>query len=319
VGMDVVKNEVSALGGRIDLEFEHGRGTRFIIRLPLALGVKRSLLMEVGRRIYALPVQIIEHVMTVKADLIGELHQTRIAQWHGQRYPFHYLPELLGASAAPPAARRNVSVLMLRSGAERLALQVDRIVGIQELVSKRLGAQLESLAGINGAAVLGTGQIVLFVNPVELATRAMTRAGAATRSADGLAKQRKQPLILVVDDSLTVRKVTSRLLIRAGYEVATAKDGLDAINRLKGVAPDVMLVDIEMPRMDGFELTKHVRATSTLAGIPIIMVTSRDADKHRAYAFELGVNAFLGKPFQEEELLAYIPRFLEPSERARAA
>jgi len=123
----------------------------------------------------------------------------------------------------------------------------------------------------------------------------------------------------VVDDSLTVRKVTGRLLNRAGYEVISAKDGVDAVNQLKSVTPDIMLVDIEMPRMDGFELTKHVRATSTLAAIPIIMVTSRDADKHRNYAFELGVNAFLGKPYQEEELLANIARFLEPAERARAA
>jgi len=139
----VVKNEVSALGGRIDLEFERGRGTRFVIRLPLALGVKRSLLMEVGKRIYALPVQIIEHVMTVKTELMHELYQTRVAQWQGNRYPFHYLPHLLGIAAVPAAARRSVSVLMMRSGAERLALQVDRIIGIQELVSKRLGAQLE--------------------------------------------------------------------------------------------------------------------------------------------------------------------------------
>jgi chemosensory pili system protein ChpA (sensor histidine kinase/response regulator) len=179
VGMDVVKNEVSALGGRIDLEFEHGRGTRFVIRLPLALGVKRCLLMEVGKRIYALPVQIIEHVMTFKPELIEELRETRVAQWQGRRYPFHYLPELLGANTLAPAARRNVSVLMLRSGAERLALQVDRIAGIQDLVSKRLGPQLEALNSINGAAVLGTGQIVLFINPVELALRATGRAGAS--------------------------------------------------------------------------------------------------------------------------------------------
>lgn len=319
VGMDVVKNEVSALGGRIDLEFERDHGTRFIIRLPLALGVKRCLLMEVGSRVYALPVQIVEHVMTFKAELIGDLHETRVAQWQGRRYPFHYLPQLLGASADAPPARRSVSVLMLRSGTERLALQVDRIVGIQELVSKRLGPQLEALHGINGAAVLGTGQVVLFINPVELALRTTARGGASVDEMQGAARSRKQPLMLVVDDSLTVRKVTSRLLMRAGYKVVTAKDGVDALSQLKGTLPDVMLVDIEMPRMDGFELTRQVRANSALAGIPIIMVTSRDAEKHRSYAFELGVNAFLGKPYQEDELLAHIARFLEPSEPARAA
>jgi chemosensory pili system protein ChpA (sensor histidine kinase/response regulator) len=289
-----------------------------VIRLPLALGVKRCLLMEVGKRIYALPVQIIEHVMTFKPELIGELRETRVAQWQGRRYPFHYLPELLDANTQAPAARRNVSVLMLRSGAARLARLVDRSFGFQFLFRKRLGPQLEALNSINGAAVLGTGQIVLFINPVELALRATARAGAS-RSADGAGGSRKQPLMMVVDDSLTVRRVTSRLLVRAGYQVITAKDGVDALSQLKGVVPDVMLVDIEMPRMDGFELTKQVRATSTLAHIPIIMVTSRDADKHRTYALELGVNAFMGKPYQEDELLAHIAGFLQPSERARAA
>ncbi len=319
VGMDVVKNEVSALGGRIDLEFERNRGTRFVIRLPLALGVKRCVLIEVARRIYALPVQLVEHVMTFKPELIDELRRTRIAQWQGRNYPFHYLPDLLGVVGAGSNARRNVSMLMLRSGVERLGLQVDRIVGIQDLVSKRLGPQLEALSSINGAAVLGDGRIVLFINPVELAQRVGAKAGSDSKPSGAATGARKQPLMLVVDDSLTVRRVTSRLLMRAGYQVITAKDGVDALNQLKGALPDVMLVDIEMPRMDGFELTKQVRATSTLAHIPIIMVTSRDAQKHRTYAFELGVNAFMGKPYQEEELLAHIANFSNPSEQARAA
>jgi len=315
----VVKNEIGALGGRIDLEFERDRGTRFVVHLPLTLGLKRSLLVEADGRIYALPLQTIEQVMTFKADVIDSLQQTRAAEWQGRRYPFHHLAELLGVAAAAPDPKRGSSVLMVRSGVERLALQVDRIAGIQELVTKRLGAQLEHLVGVTGAAVLGTGQIVLLINPVELAARSEARSAGPIGQAPTAASVRRQPLILVVDDSLTVRKVTGRLLGRAGYEVVTAKDGMDAVNQLEARIPDAMLVDIEMPRMDGFELTKHVRGHSRWQHIPILMVTSRDAEKHRSYAFELGVNAFLGKPYQEEELLIHLNRFLHPEHGARAA
>ncbi|PWT73702.1 MAG: hypothetical protein C5B46_05105 [Proteobacteria bacterium] len=319
VGMDVVKSEISALGGRIDLEFERGRGTLFVMHLPLTLGLKRSLLVEAGGRTYGLPLQTIEQVMTFKVDVIESLRQTRAAEWQGRRYPFHHLADLLQVPAAPLDPKRGTSVLMVRSGLERIALQVDRISGIQELVTKRLGVQLERLTGINGAAVLGTGKIVLLINPVELAGKILTADGDPLLAAQAASAARRQPLILVVDDSLTVRKVTGRLLTRSGYEVATAKDGVDALNQLETRMPDAMLVDIEMPRMDGFELTKHVRGASRWSQIPILMVTSRDAAKHRTYAFELGVNAFLGKPYQEEELLAQLERFLHPERSVQAA
>jgi chemosensory pili system protein ChpA (sensor histidine kinase/response regulator) len=118
------------------------------------------------------------------------------------------------------------------------------------------------------------------------------------------------PLVMVVDDSLTVRKVTSRMLTRAGYDVATAKDGVDALEQLTQIVPDVMLLDVEMPRMDGFELTRQIRRDPKLHNLPILMITSRTAEKHRDYALELGVNAYFGKPFQEEELLQQISAYV---------
>jgi chemosensory pili system protein ChpA (sensor histidine kinase/response regulator) len=188
-------------------------------------------------------------------------------------------------------------------------------MGSQEIVVKNTGPLLARVAGITGATVLGTGEIVLIINPVILAGRepaAQTRTAAAQAAAPAAPAPAAPvvPTVMIVDDSLTVRKITGRLLAREGYNVATAKDGVDAMEQLQEMVPDVMLVDIEMPRMDGFDLSRNVRADSRLKHIPIIMITSRTADKHRAYAKEIGVNVYLGKPYQEEELLAHIAGFV---------
>ena len=318
VGMDVVHSEISALGGRIDLQHERGKGTSFVIHLPLTLGVKRALLVHAESRVYGLPVQMIEQVMTFKADVLAALHERRVAEWQGARYAFHYLSELLGLRGSAPADVRSASVLLVRSGTARAAVRVDRILGIQELVTKQLSGQLEHVGGVDGAAVLGTGEIVLLINPVELAERSTRAARGQGNSMDAGAMLQRR-LVMVVDDSLTVRKITSRLLERAGYDVVTARDGVDALALLASRAPDIMLVDIEMPRMDGFELTRHVRGSAGTAAIPIVVISSRDADKHRDFAFELGVNAFLGKPYQDDELLRNVARFLERATPARAA
>ena len=159
--------------------------------------------------------------------------------------------------------------------------------------------------------MLGNGKVVLIINPVALSARAPVirhiHSAAADVSAISVADTpTRVPTVMVVDDSLTVRKITGRLLTREGYHVLAAKDGVDALEQLAETLPDVMLVDIEMPRLDGFDLTRHIRANERLKHIPIIMITSRTASKHRDYAFEIGVNHFLGKPYQEEELLAHI-------------
>jgi len=186
----------------------------------------------------------------------------------------------------------------------------------QEVVIKNIGAQLARVSGISGATVLGNGQIVLIINPVQLAHRGT----AHTAQAPQVIKPQEMvtaPVIMVVDDSLTVRKITGRLLAKEGYQVLTAKDGVDALQQLQDVRPAVMLVDIEMPRMDGFELTKNIRSDAATANIPIIMITSRTAEKHRNYAQELGVNAYLGKPYQEEELLVHIADLIQNGIKAK--
>jgi chemosensory pili system protein ChpA (sensor histidine kinase/response regulator) len=315
IGMDVVRTEINALGGRVELATERGRGTTFTIVLPLTLAVAQAVLVRAGGRLWALPAPMVEQVQQVKADALVNLYVKREVAWQGRTYPFHYLPRLLGDTLHNPESARYNPVLLLKSGQSHAAIHVDEMVGNQEIVVKNIGPQLARVSGISGATVLGTGEIVLIINPVQLAQR--VDVDIALPPAPGTAPQAGAPrlaavagggppLVLVVDDSLTVRKITSRLLTREGFGVATAKDGVDALEAIGEQAPDVILLDIEMPRMDGFEFAKTLKGDRRHARIPIIMITSRTAEKHRSRAQELGVDVYLGKPFQEDELLRHI-------------
>jgi len=317
VGLDVVRSEIASLGGRVEaLPGENG-GAVFTIYLPLTLAVAQAVMVRAAERIYALPSAMVEQVKEFKAAEMEEVHRKGEIAWLNHRYPLFYLPRLLGDMAHVPEAHRYSVTLLLRSGSQRAAVQVDEIIGNQEIVIKNIGPQLARVPGIAGATVLGNGQIALIINPVPLALRMLQQGSVAAKVPRTVAAAAPvAPTIMVVDDSLTVRKITSRLLAKEGYQVVTAKDGVDALQQLQGMLPDVMLVDIEMPRMDGFELTKNVRSDPKTAHIPIIIITSRTAEKHRNYATELGVNAYLGKPFQEDELLGHIAGFIKKPEPA---
>jgi chemosensory pili system protein ChpA (sensor histidine kinase/response regulator) len=317
IGMDVVRTEMNALGGRVDVATRAGNGTTFTIYLPLTLAVAQAVLVRAGGRLWALPAPMVEQVQQVKADALVSLYVNRKVTWQNRDYAFHYLPRLLGDSVHNPESMRYNPVLLLKSGQSSAAIHVDEMIGNQEIVVKNIGPQLARVSGISGATVLGTGEIVLIINPVQLAQRVdvdlaeppqpgAAAAPAASLRRLGATSAAVPPLVLVVDDSLTVRKITSRLLAREGYAVATAKDGVDALQSIGEDVPDVILLDIEMPRMDGFEFTKTLRSDRRHAHIPIIMITSRTAEKHRNRAAELGVDIYLGKPFQEEELLRHI-------------
>jgi chemosensory pili system protein ChpA (sensor histidine kinase/response regulator) len=200
--------------------------------------------------------------------------------------------------------------LLIRSGDRRVAVRVDDLAVNQDIVLKAIGPQLAGLPGVSGASVLPDGEVIFVINPALLMERQQTDITPLTET-DHVVRP-SSPLIMVVDDSLTVRNVTSRLLTRSGYRVVTARDGLDALQQIQQSPPDALLVDIEMPRMDGFELTKNLKASQRTAKLPIIMITSRLAPKHRAYAQELGVDVYLGKPYQEEELLSHLGSFTPP-------
>jgi len=236
------------------------------------------------------------------------LQEANGTTWQGDYYRYTYLPRLMADHASQPEVHRFNWVLLLRSGSQTLAVHVDALRGNQEIVVKKAGPQLARLVGYTGATVLGDGEIVLIINPIALSGVAVEVDGDAvevTPSTESV----HVPTVMVVDDSLTVRKITGRLLEREGYTVITAKDGVDALEHLLEAHPDVILSDIEMPRMDGFDLARNIRNDERLKAIPIIMITSRLADKHRQYAKEIGVDHYLGKPYQEDELLSLIGQY----------
>ena len=318
VGMDVVRAEVAGLGGRIDVDSTTGKGSCFTVHLPVSLAVTQVVLLEIEGGKFAVQSALVEQIVQMKPEALTEAYQAQRVEIAGERVPFYFLGSLLEIPGVKPVAQRVAPVVVLRAGATRIALHVDAVVPNQEVVIKHIGPQLARLAGVAGATVLGNGDIVLILNPVQLAMARVAgqlgKGKAATFSASEL---QTAATVMVVDDSVTVRKVTQRLLMREGYNVVLAKDGVDALRQMQEVIPDVMLVDIEMPRMDGFDLTKNVREHADFANVPIIMITSRTADKHRNHALSLGVDVFLGKPFSEDDLLRHVRSFA--SQRAPRA
>ncbi|MEQ1590255.1 MAG: Hpt domain-containing protein [Gallionella sp.] len=308
VGMDVVRSEITGLGGRIDVTSKRGMGTQFTIYLPLTLAVTQIVLVRSGEHTYAIPSAMVEQVRQIKSADMEALHQAQKIEWQNKDYPLHYLAQLLSDAEFTLENQPRNPLLILRSGEQRLALHVDELLGNQEAVVKNVGPQLARHAGITGATVLGNGAVVMIVNPTHLAQRISSSSKASRALA--VKKLNILPLIMVVDDSLTVRKITTKMLVRAGYQVVTATDGVDALEQLEEFTPDVMLLDIEMPRMDGFALAKELRRSTNTKNMPIIMITSRTADKHREFAMQLGVNTYMGKPYQEDELLQNIADFV---------
>ncbi len=321
VGLDVVRAEVNAMGGRIETHSEPGRGTRFRLLLPLTTAVTQVVMLRCGSTQVAVPSPLIEVVKRVPTAEVEAAYASGKLQLAGESLPFFWLAALLQAGTRGPDTGRTQVIVVVRSAAQRVAVHVDEVLGNQEVVVKNVGPQLARLPGLAGVTLLPSGAVALIYNPVALATvyadaaRALasghpvSASGGAAGAAQA-AEAEQAPMILVVDDSLTVRRVTQRLLVREGYRVVTAKDGLDALERLAEERPVVLLSDIEMPRMDGFDLVRNVRADPKLQGLPVIMITSRIAQKHRDYASELGVDHYLGKPYSEEELLALVSRYV---------
>ncbi len=319
VGLDVVRAEVNAMGGRIETASTPGQGTGFKLVLPLTTAVTQVVLVRCGELQVAVPSTLVEVVRRVPTDEVERAYASGGFAMGDQVLPFFWLGGLLQHSPRGPAAGRSQTVVVVRSAAQRVALHVDEVVGNQEVVVKHVGPQLARLPGLAGVTLLPSGAVALIYNPVALAAlfgeaaqRRAMGAPAVTEAMPLVAPEvptSQAPLVLVVDDSLTVRRVTQRLLAREGYRVALAKDGMDAIERLAEERPSIMLTDIEMPRMDGFDLVRNVRADPALARLPVVMITSRIAQKHRDYAAELGVDHYLGKPYAEEELLGLVARY----------
>lgn len=316
VGLDIVRNELSELGGDISVTSEKGQGVTFMLRFPVTLTVTQALVVKAANNTYAVPLTVVAHVLEMNAETLGTAYQEHSLTWNDDRFPLGYLPHLLGASHSFPEIGRSNRIVLLQAGEERLAIHTDALVGQCEVVVKPAGPQLANAPGIEGATITGEGSIVLIINPLKLLQREQVRellssGPMAAMDSTDIHPSATAPVVMIVDDSLTVRKVTSRLLERQGYEILIAKDGVGALQLLRETIPAIMLVDIEMPHMDGFELIRTVRNNPELQAIPIIIISSRTAEKHRKVAEELGVNVFMGKPYQEDELLQHIERLIK--------
>jgi chemosensory pili system protein ChpA (sensor histidine kinase/response regulator) len=310
VGMDVVHEEVRQLGGSMSIDSVPGQGVHFRIRLPFTVSVNRALMVHCGEDQYAIPLNTIEGIVRVLPnELEGHFRlDPPTYEYAGQRYELCYLGELLKTSPRPKLLGQSLPlpVLLVQCNERHIAVQVDAMAGTREIVVKSLGPQFSAVQGVSGATILGDGRVVLILDLLAPIRALQARVPQRPATHELEVEPQRPLLVMVVDDSVTVRKVTSRLLERHGMNVLTAKDGVDAMLLLEEHLPDVMLLDIEMPRMDGFEVATQVRNDERLQHLPIIMITSRTGQKHRDRAMAIGVNDYLGKPYQESVLLESI-------------
>jgi chemosensory pili system protein ChpA (sensor histidine kinase/response regulator) len=319
VGMDVVHAEVKQLGGSMVIDSVPGKGTRFRIRLPFSVSVNRALMVVCGDEHYAVPLNTVDGIVRVMPGELEAYYQTSPPryQYGGRSYELRYLGELLNHGSPNLVGQlQALPVLLVHLQDQWVAVQVDALAGSREIVVKNLGPQFSRVQGITGATILGDGRVVFILDLMAqirvLQGRLQAQQVAGLSAPVYSEPEHARPLrVIVVDDSVTVRKVTSRLLERHGMHVLTAKDGVDALTLLQEFTPDVMLLDIEMPRMDGFEVAAHIREDERLRDLPIIMITSRSGQKHRDRAKNIGVNEYLSKPYQESMLLDSIAHWTQ--------
>ena len=313
VGMDVVSSEIKQMGGVVEINSEAGKGATFTVKLPFTVSVNQALMIRVGEDVYAVPLTNIEGIVRVSPFEIQEYYDNPEARFEYAGMPYHmrYMGNLLDHNVTTnlEGVTKPLPVLLLHGAEHPTAVQVDELMGSREIVVKSVGQQLSLLSGLSGATILGDGRVVLILD-----VPALTRRADAIVDVDAtieeVVEEEKVTKVMVVDDSITVRKVTQRLLQRHDYEVILAKDGVDALSVLHDNKPDVMLLDIEMPRMDGFELATIIRHDDKLKQLPIIMITSRTGEKHRERAESIGVNRYMGKPYNEVDLLQTIESLL---------
>jgi chemosensory pili system protein ChpA (sensor histidine kinase/response regulator) len=322
VGMDVVHSEIKQLGGSLVIDSIPGTGTTFTIRLPFTLAVTQAILVKLGESTYAVPMSSVQGVVRIALDD----YSGRLASgdptytYAGEDFNIYELSQLLGVPQGRVIDETQLPLLMTRTGDQRAAVRIDAVVGSREVVVKSVGPQISSVPGIFGATIMGDGSVIMILDLAPLVRRVASLRASVAAGEMPASAQILQPIelpevirkttIMVVDDSITMRKVTTRVLERADMEVVTAKDGLDAVEKLQDTIPDLMLLDIEMPRMDGYELATYMRNDPRLKLVPIIMVTSRTGEKHRQRALEIGVERYLGKPYQEADLLRQVQETL---------
>ncbi len=329
VGLDVVRRNISELRGSIQVDSVRGKGTTFTIRLPLTLSISKAMVCVSDKALMAFPLDGVEEMLDIPADEVQIDEQGRPSiPWRDQRLHFQPLSELLTYSRSHNRSRSEVysisqdegiiPIVILQSAGQYVALQVDSFVEEQEIVIKQLRGPVAKPPGISGATVLGNGRVLPIADIIELVDMAhgrrrdLNRFWLDNRGDEPTPEEVHQTTVLIVDDSITVRELLSMSFQKVGYRVEQARDGQDAWEKLRGGLPcDLIFCDIEMPRMDGLELLTRLREDSTLNHLPIAMLTSRGAERHRQTARELGATAYFTKPYLEEELLSAAARMLE--------
>ena len=307
IGMDVVSNEIKNLNGNLSIQTTPKKGTEFIIRLPLNLAVTKAVFVKIGENQYAIPIASVDGVGRIGREEHEQKMQLESPEFSyaGNLHKIYDLGGLLDLPTAKAEGSMQMPLLLSRSGQDRIAICVDQVLGSHEIVVKPIGPQVTSIPGVYGASIMPDGGVVVILDLAPLVRHNSARQKLqVVETVDS--NVRSMPLVMVVDDSITMRKVTSRILERNNYEVILARDGLEAIEKMADHVPDLVLLDIEMPRMDGYEVAQNMKADSRLQNVPIMMITSRTGEKHRQRAFELGVERYLGKPYQEHELMRQV-------------
>ncbi len=292
-------SEVSQLGGSVSINSVRGHGVTFTLRLPQTLAVTQAVFIRIGQSTFAVPVASVIGIGRIAHERYKSDHESY--HYDGEQYVLYDLGFLIGQPGIH-ADRQQVPLLLVRTGDLRVAVAVDEVLGNREIVVKPVGLQIASVPGIYGATITGDGCVIVILDLAPLVRRYLNQP-MHLEVEEAPVTQSQMPLVMVVDDSLTMRKVTSRVLERHNFSVSVARDGIEALELLEERIPDLMLLDIEMPRMDGYELVAAMRADDRFKSIPILMITSRSGDKHRQRAFEIGVQRYLGKPYQEFDLM----------------
>ncbi len=319
IGMDVVNAEINKLGGTLDISTRRFMGSFFTIRLPFSLSLSQALILNVGEQTYAMPLAQLAGITRVSQIEIKEKFQNTNAQiqYAQHTYDLFYLAQILGEKTWETQLNDDylLPVIFLQSDKEKIAFVIEKLIGSREIVIKPTGRQLQYVKEIAGVSLLGDGQIVLVLNAQYLLQCALAKMHIHLDAKEVIHvvpnERETQIKVLIVDDSTTVRQVTSRFLKRQHFKALTAVDGLDAFELMEKELPDIVLLDIEMPRMDGFQVVEKMKSNKHLKDIPVIMITSRAGEKHRLRAMKAGADAFLTKPYLEDDLLYLIRKFID--------
>lgn len=307
VGMDAVRSDVLAMGGRFELASRSGRGLRASIQVPTVVAASSVMVVDAGGETWSVPIEIVDDLTVLRGSSLEEARHTQSLSFGGQLIPFARLDALMGVNDSSVISTDSAPVLLLKEGERRVAVEVSKLREVAEVPLRPLGKLWSKTPGVVGSTLLPDGRASFLVDPLRAPWELLSPESSASTVGEVL---HRAPTILVVDDSITVRKVTAQFLERHGFEPVLAKDGQEALELLAQIKPAAMLLDVEMPRMDGFDCAKNVRESPRHRDLPIIMITSRTADKHRDRAMALGVNEYMGKPFREEELLAHLNRYV---------